>query len=74
MASPLKDALDGSRRAMSKVMEDVHRTTGKSNDPDVRAYSRLGTEDFERLTEQFGEESISRYVREMELRRQAHGR
>jgi len=56
-------------KAVPKAFEDFDRASGNSPDQDVRLYDTLRPQDFLAITQEYGADQVSDYIREMERKR-----
>lgn len=57
------------RQATKGAFDNAYKITGKETDPELLAYSKLATEDFDALAESFGVEAVTDYIKNMESRK-----
>jgi hypothetical protein len=63
------DAITRVTQATRKGMGRISKMTGLSGNPDLRVYNRMKPVDFERLRQQYGAETVTGYIKDMELAR-----
>lgn len=61
--------MDRIRKATSSAFSNVHRRMYGDKDDDLRIYDSLTPRDFFDMTQEFGEDNVVEYIREMEVKR-----
>lgn len=60
------DKLKMLRGAAKSALDNAHNLSGKTNNPDLIAYSKLTPEALDVLAEQFGIDAVTDYIKHME--------
>ena len=71
--SPLRQAIDEAKQAARDGVKTVRELLGRTNNPDLQIYERLGKDDFSEIVRDYGPEEAMRYIRAMELARLKEG-
>ena len=66
---PIKDGLVQLADATKEALHRIRKASGMTTDKDIMVYESFKPEDFDTLTQLYGEDSVLEYIREMELKR-----
>ena len=56
-------------KATGNAFRSVRKVSGVTTDPDLMRYESFSPSDFESLAQQYGEDSVAEYIKEMEVKR-----
>ena len=55
--------------AVGEALKGIRKASGVATDPDLIRYNNFKPEDFEQMAQEFGQDNVMDYIKEMELRR-----
>lgn len=65
----IKDGFSDLSKATSDALNGIRKASGVTTDRDVIRYESLQPMDFEKMAQDFGQDSVFNYIKEMEIRR-----
>lgn len=66
MVNTFGERLNMLRDATKSSFDNLKAATGQETDPELVQYSKLKAKDFDTLTQQFGIETVTEYIKNME--------
>ena len=66
---PIKDGIKELADATGQALRGIRKASGMTTDPDVMRYESFQPSDFAKMAQDYGEDSVFNYIKEMEVKR-----
>lgn len=65
----IKDAFTQLNEATKSALDDIRVASGKSTDRDIIRYESFKSEDFDQMRQEYGDDAVLDYIKNMETKR-----